>query len=147
MTKSTNSARVDSERRNTRQREAIRAVFRLDGRPLSVSEVLTRAQKVVPSLNPATVYRNLNLLVADGWLVQVTHPEAGTLYERADKDHHHHFYCRRCSRLFELPGCPLPGHTAPDGFLTEGHELFLHGLCRECAADAGVSDVSEGGKG
>jgi len=130
-------------RRNTQQREAIRAVFRLDGRPLTVSEVLARARKAVPSLNQATVYRNLNLLVTDGWLTRVAHPEAGTLYERAGKDHHHHFYCRRCSRVFELSGCPLPEHHGPDGCLTEGHELFLHGLCRECVAATDSSGATK----
>ena len=129
-------------RRSTQQREAIRAVFRLDGRPLGVSEVLARARETVPSLNQATVYRNLNLLVTDGWLTRVAHPEAGTLYERAGKDHHHHFYCRRCSRVFELPGCPLPEHHGPDGCLTEGHELFLHGLCRTCVAEEEAKNAS-----
>jgi Fur family ferric uptake transcriptional regulator len=110
---------------------------------LTVAEVLACARETVPSLNQATVYRNLNRLVADGWLVQVSHPEAGSLYERAGKDHHHHFYCRRCSRVFELAGCPFPEHKAPDGYLTEGHELFLHGLCKECVAETGLSDARE----
>jgi Fur family ferric uptake transcriptional regulator len=132
-------------RRSTQQREAIRAVFRLDGRPLGVSEVLARARQAVPSLNQATVYRNLNMLVTDGWLVEVAPPEAGTLYERAGKDHHHHFYCRRCSRVFELPGCPLPAVHGPEGCRTEGHELFLHGLCRECVAATDSTDVTRGG--
>ena len=101
---------------------------------MAVSEVLEQAQVAVPSLNQATVYRNLGLLVADGWLIQIVHPEAGALYERADKDYHHHFYCRSCARVFELPGCPLPAPAlAPAGFVTEGHELFLSGLCGECA--------------
>lgn len=133
------------DRRSTQQREAIRGVFRLDGRPLGVPEVLARARETVPSLNQATVYRNLNLLVTDGWLTRVAHPEAGTLYERAGKDHHHHFYCRRCSRLFELPGCPLPEVHGPAGCRTEGHELFLHGLCRECVAATDSPGATVGG--
>jgi Fur family ferric uptake transcriptional regulator len=130
-------------RRNTQQREALRSVFRLDGRPLTVSEALARARETVPSLNKSTVYRNLSMLVADGWLVRIAHPEIGTLYERAGKDHHHHFYCRGCSRLFDLPGCPLPADCGADGFLTEGHELFLHGLCSACVAEEGAGAARE----
>jgi len=119
--------------RKTPQREAIRAAFTFDGRPLGIDEVLQRARQKVASLNPATIYRNVNMLVREGWLVQINHPEAGTLYERAGKDHHHHFYCRACTRVFELPGCPLAKTgIGPAGFITEGHELFLHGLCKEC---------------
>ncbi len=135
-----------SIRRHTQQREAIRGVFRRNGRPLGVSEVLVRAQQTVPSLNQATVYRNLNLLVADGWLVQVAHPMAGTLYERAGKEHHHHFYCRGCSGMFDLPGCPLPAGHGPAGFLIEGHELFLNGLCEACVTATGTPVPGSGGK-
>ena len=132
-------------RRNTRQREAIRKVFRPEQRPLSVSEVMARSREAEPCLNQATVYRNLKMLVADGWLTRIAHPEAGTLYERSGKDHHHHFHCRRCSRVFELPGCPLPEYHGPAGCLTEGHELFVHGLCRECVAATGASGAGSGG--
>lgn len=125
---------AERERRQTRQRAAIRAVFRADRQPLTVAEVLRRAQAAVPALNRATVYRNLGLLVRDGWLVAVAHPEVGMLYERAGLAHHHHFYCRGCAQVYDLPGCPLPSaHRGPEGFVTEGHEVYLRGLCRACA--------------
>ena len=126
------------ERRETRQRGAIRQVFCKIHRPLSAGEVLEHAQSYVPSLNQATVYRTLKMLSDDGWLTQVPHVDAGVLYERSGKDHHHHFYCRDCNRLFELAGCALPdGGQAPPGFVIEGHELFVNGLCQECAESAG----------
>ncbi len=126
-------AAASARRRNTPQRAAIRALFRHDSRPLSVVEILDRAQEQIPGLNQATVYRTVSMLLEDGWLTRITHSEVGALYERSGKEHHHHFYCRGCTRVFELPGCPLPGGVqTPPGFAAEGHELFLRGLCAGC---------------
>lgn len=126
--------------RRTAQREAICAVFQRIDRPLGVAETLARARRAVPSLDQATVYRTLNRLVSEGWLLRICHPEAGTLHERAGKPHHHHFFCRRCRQLSELPGCPLPaGLPAPPGYVTEGHEVYLHGVCGSCATPASTA--------
>jgi len=120
--------------RNTLQREAIREVFLRQDRPLQVAEVLDLGRKLAPSLDQATVYRNLNRLVEEGWLLRIASPHLGTVFERSGKGHHHHFYCRVCERLLELDGCAMkPQDTcAPRGFITEGHEVYLHGVCRDC---------------
>jgi Fur family ferric uptake transcriptional regulator len=120
--------------RRTVQREAIRGVFQRTDRPLGIAETLARAREAVPSLDQATVYRTLNRLVSEGWLLRICHPDAGTLHERAGMPHHHHFFCRRCHQLSELPGCPLPASLeTPSGYVTEGHEVYLHGVCGRCA--------------
>jgi hypothetical protein len=68
-------------------------------------------------------------------LKRISHPSFGTLYERAGKEHHHHFHCRECNRAFELPGCALKeDEAAPDGFVVEDHEVFLFGVCPSCVA-------------
>lgn len=121
-------------KRNTTQRKAIEQVFRRHDRPLGVDEILEYGRRLVESLNRATVYRNLKLLVGEGRLKRIAHPSLGTLYERNGKGHHHHFHCRGCNRAFELPGCALKeGNPAPDGFLVEQHEVFLFGVCPSCA--------------
>lgn len=123
-------------RRNTAQRTAIEKVFEQHERPLGVDEVLVYGRKHVASLNKATVYRNLKILIDDGWLKRVSHPFLGALYERSGKGHHHHFHCRKCNRAFELPDCTLrEEEAAPDGFLVEDHEIFLFGVCPSCAGE------------
>lgn len=121
-------------KRKTSQRAAIEQVFfRLD-RPLGIEEILQAGRGIVGSLNQATVYRNLKRLVANGSVRQISHPTLGTLYERTDKGHHHHFHCHACNRVFELPGCALKEvAAAPDGFVVETHEVFLFGVCPSCA--------------
>jgi Fur family ferric uptake transcriptional regulator len=122
--------------RNTLQRQAIQRVFELEDRPLRPDEVLALGQQWVSKLNLATVYRGINLLLNQGWLERVEHSEIGATYERANKPHHHHFYCRKCVRLLDIPGKCHFRHDVilPEGFLGEQHEIFVRGVCSECSS-------------
>jgi Fur family ferric uptake transcriptional regulator len=120
-------------KRKTNQRNAIQEVFLRTDRPLGIDEILETARRTVGSLNQATVYRNLKLLVQKGWLKKVHTYDLGILYEIAGKEHHHHFQCRVCDRLYEISGCAFNERSAtPPGFVTEGHEVYLFGLCAGC---------------
>jgi Fur family ferric uptake transcriptional regulator len=101
-------------KRKTNQRNAIQEVFRNIDRPLDI-------------------YRNLKILVEKGWLKKIYTPGRGALYERAGKEHHHHFQCRQCDRLFEIAGCAFNEQSStPPGFITEEHEVYLYGICSSC---------------
>lgn len=119
--------------RETRRRTAIRTALESAGRPLSPQEILKKAQRSVPSLGIATVYRSVNLLVEQGWAKVVALPNGPARYEPSDKGHHHHFVCTVCERVWDV-GCPggvIP--LTPSGFELEAHELLLYGRCRPCA--------------
>jgi len=120
-------------KRKTNQRNAIQEVFLKTDRPLGIDEILEAGRRTVNSLNQATVYRNLKLLVEKGWLKKINTPELGPLYEIAGKEHHHHFQCRSCDRLFEVSGCAFNEQSSPPpGFIIEGHEVYLFGICAGC---------------
>ena len=119
--------------RNTQQKEAIYSAFEQADRPLSPEEVLALAARKVGRLSIATVYRNINVLVASETLAKVEVPGEPSRYEVAGKEHHHHFQCDRCRRLYELPGCLVREKPRlPRGFRSTGHEVFFYGLCAEC---------------
>jgi Fur family transcriptional regulator, ferric uptake regulator len=121
--------------RDTAQRRAIRAALTEADRPLSPREVLDAASADVASLGIATVYRNIKALVEEGWLTPVELPGEAPRYEVAGKQHHHHFLCRSCERVFELPGCVANISAGlPEGFRPERHEVVLFGLCDACPA-------------
>lgn len=121
--------------RDTRQRRAIRAAFLATDRPLDPNEVLALAGDKHSGLGIATVYRNIKMLLEEGWLTAVELPGEVTHYELAGKDHHHHFHCRSCGKVFELHAClPNVQKLAPEGFQVTGHELLLYGSCQECSA-------------
>lgn len=127
----------EQPKRNTQQKKAIEQVFLETDRPLTMEEILKKGRDFAPSLNQATVYRNLKSLVEDGWLTKVQLPTVGTYYERSNKSHHHHFLCRLCNKAYELFGCLLKSnHTlAPKGFIVENHDVTVYGVCSVCAKD------------
>ena len=92
--------------RNTHQGNAIRQTLKKAGRPLSAQEVLNLAQKKVPGLGIATVYRNLKSLQKDGSVVAVELPGQPPRWELAPEKHHHHFLCNTCDKLYEINACP-----------------------------------------
>ena len=119
--------------RQTRQKQALRDAFVEADRPLSPDEALQLARRQVPGMSIATVYRNIGALVEDKWLTTVELPGSAARYEVAGKQHHHHFRCTACEKVFELHGCDLPARpTLPRGFRISSHELFLYGTCADC---------------
>ena len=123
--------------RQTRQRAAIERVFSETLRPLDPQEVLAAARRYVPRTGIATVYRAIKALIDDGKVVAVALPGENPRYERAGREHHHHFQCRRCHKVFELEGCSGDfGTVTPPGFRLEDHEVVLYGRCDSCAVAA-----------
>ncbi|MCE5231200.1 transcriptional repressor [bacterium] len=119
--------------RNTRQREVIRRAIEEAGRPLSPREIHDLARRGMPAIGIATVYRELKRLLSEGWLVPVELPGEATRFEQSGKSHHHHFCCRKCGRIYELEGCALKAsRLVPEGFVVEGHEVVLYGVCGNC---------------
>lgn len=122
-------------KRDTQQRRAIRAAIDDANRPLSPREVLESARRGSPGLGIATVYRTLKTWVEEGGLTQVDLPGEPPRYETTGKQHHHHFHCRSCDRVYELEGCPEGLRSlTPAGFSLESHEVVLYGRCAECAS-------------
>jgi Fur family transcriptional regulator, ferric uptake regulator len=119
--------------RRTAQREAIQMVFEHHPRLLRINEIIAYGREWVPTLDLATVYRNLSRLEQEGWLVRFVHPELGTVFEQRRSDHHHHFHCRICDRIFIVYGCAIAENDAlPEGFVAEDHLVFFQGRCAEC---------------
>ena len=125
-----------TERRNTRQHDAIRATIETAGRPLSIDEIHGASKAMVPTLGVRTVYRAVRRLEESGEVARVVVPGQTDRYETATaaSHHHHHFHCLVCDRVFDVEGCP--GRLAamvPEGFVLQHHEITLSGRCDACA--------------
>jgi Fur family ferric uptake transcriptional regulator len=119
--------------RNTRQKAAVLEVLEGAQAPLAAPQILTKAQRRVPSIGQATVYRILKALLEKQAVATVQLPGEVPLYELAGKSHHHYFRCRRCGFMYEVNGCTdLLKGLVPRGFRLEDHELFLFGTCSSC---------------
>lgn len=120
-------------KRKTKQREIITACFETAKRPLSPAEAHALAVENHPTLGIATVYRAVNDLVRQGALSPIC-IGGTTRFELSGKEHHHHFYCRGCEKVFCLENCPVAeAELAPNGYKVEGHVLVVSGFCKSCA--------------
>ena len=122
-------------KRDTVQRRAIRRALEEAGRPLGALEMLEASKPFAPGLGIATVYRNVKSLLEDGIVAEVQLPGEAPRYEAAGKDHHHHFRCSSCEKVYELGGACLPDlkGSLPRGFRVTSHEVLVHGVCASCA--------------
>jgi Fur family ferric uptake transcriptional regulator len=123
--------------RRTQQRDAIRKALVGAGRPLSVDELFELAQNEVARLGIATVYRNLKALQEEGQVIHVDLPGQPSRWEITPEDHHHHFLCNTCNKLFEIHGCPEGLiNLLPKGYTMTEHEIILRGQCDVCTRRA-----------
>ena len=119
--------------RDTRQRRAIRLAFEEAERPLSTEQLHAVASRESRGLGLATVYRSIKSLVDEGWLEVIDIPGHGAFYERAGKEHHHHFACENCSEVTDLDGCSSEVRVRlPRGYRARGHDVTIFGTCSRC---------------
>lgn len=98
----------DNRGRITRQKLLIAQILREAGRPLTAGEVYARAASVRPQLAKSTVYRNLEAMLARGEVSHGRLDGGESYYALAGEHGHRHFMiCRGCSRMMDLPECPL----------------------------------------
>ena len=78
----------DLDLRITRQRRVILDEFKKIGLHLSADEVYERVRRKIPRVSLGTVYRNLEILCANGLLNKLETAGHQKLFEGNTKDHH-----------------------------------------------------------
>ena len=122
--------------RATTQRQAVWTALETSPGPLLPEQVLDLAAEICPSIGQATVYRALKRLEAAAEIRRVLDREGRARFEPI-RDHHHHFQCRQCDRVYDVPGCAARPPSSirsrlPSGFALEGHQVWLFGTCAAC---------------
>lgn len=121
--------------RTTKQREVILEAFEDAARPLNPAEAHELAQRTLPKIGIATIYRTIRLFEDEGLLHKVELPGEMPRYElhTAAEHHHHHFRCDDCGKVYDIEGC-LKGfdQMLPKGFKLRAHDITLYGGCAEC---------------
>ncbi len=121
-------------RRQTRQRRLVyEAVAGTKAHP-TAEWVHARVRRAIPRVSLGTVYRNLQLLVADGRLRART--RGRTTRFDADLSAHDHFSCEACGLLVDLERS-RESFSSEKKLTSRGYEvrdriLEFTGLCREC---------------
>ena len=122
--------------RLTPQRDVLlRALSGTMGHP-TADDLVKKVRKVLPTVSPATVYRNVQALVRAGLIGTLERSGAAVQLE-INPDHHHHFMCRRCGHVWDVyldqVAVTLDRQRTPlIGFRIDRRDVQLHGLCARC---------------
>lgn len=87
-----------------------------------------------PRASRATIYNTLNAL-RDAGLVHEVYMDDSVARFDANLDEHHHFVCRVCNRLEDVPVeavGELPGRKLEGGHTVENYEIVMRGVCAAC---------------
>src|SRR5437899_8352928 len=93
--------------RLTRQRRIILEVVRATDAHPTAAFVYRRVRRRLPRVSLATVYRNLRMLAAEGFLPERA-DEAGMRFD-GNTGPHDHFTCLACRRIHHEPARVEPG--------------------------------------
>ena len=110
----------------------------------SASELHAALLPDMPTLSLATVYRNLEILAAEGEIEEVPSSQGATRYD-GNVEPHQHYHCERCDRILDVD---LPVPRGLERRLRDDHGLrssrvriAFFGVCPACE-DAAEADVS-----
>ena len=126
----------------TALRRDVVGIFAEAGQPLgayAIIQKLSEAQNRIVA--PPTVYRTLDFLVENGFVVKIESRQAYVACDHVGHQHDHHgivFSCGKCGRTVELDSQPIDQelHAMADriGFRSERKVMEIEGLCAACQA-------------
>jgi Fe2+ or Zn2+ uptake regulation protein len=131
----------DVIQRSTRQRQVIlEEVKRARNHP-TADEIYERVRARLPRVSLGTVYRNLDLLAANGDIVKLV-PGRNQMRFDGNLTAHYHMTCVHCGRIEDLHLAEsdnpvdiletMTSHFTKYGVF--GHKLEFMGVCAECTA-------------
>ena len=134
-----------AEGRHTQQRRVIlEEMRRLRSHP-TADELYLRVRERLPRISLATVYRNLDRLVAAGQVPRVEWAGAQRRFD-GEVGPHSHVRCQRCQRVADLavlPDLSLAAVQASTDYRVTGARVEYLGWCPVCAGTDG-NDESGG---
>jgi len=100
----------------------------------------------MPALSLGTVYRNLEILVAEGSVDEVSSFQDAARYD-GNVSPHHHFNCERCGQILDVE-IPVPRGLAKrlvgsHGLRARRVRISFFGLCAACEAAPDASTISQ----
>ena len=130
--------------RLTEPRRIILDVVRATDAHPTAAFVYRHVRRKLPRVSLATVYRNLRMLAAEGFLAERT--DAAGLRFDGNIAPHDHFTCLVCGRIFDVPArteravrARVAAHT---GFEIVNHRTEFYGRCGACRRRRGRSPIT-----
>jgi len=119
----------------TRQRTAVYDYLSSVDHHPTAEEVFLNVKHRVPKISLATVYKNLEALVACEVISKLTYGDGSARYD-IRTDHHYHTRCLECGRMWDLEAglgkSALEQISPQPGFTVSDFRLELLGHCQDC---------------
>lgn len=118
--------------RMTPQRRVVLQI--LDGNRThpTAAGIVEQARERLGCVSVATIYNTLETLVALGLVRRLDVMESSMHFD-PDTSPHHHFVCRECHRVLDVPQPLIDTMTLPGGHAIE--DVILKGICAKCVSD------------
>ncbi len=127
--------------KRSRQREKILHLLKNTDTHPTASWIYDELKKDFTNLSMGTVYRNINILIAQGLIQKI---EAGSSFDRFDGNvsTHYHFICQDCGAIDDLPMKELADLNqkvaAMTNYQVENHRLDFYGTCMACSQKSAI---------
>lgn len=118
--------------RMTKNRKIILNIIKESNKPLSAELIMNKLG--TNTMDPSTVYRSLELLYTNNYLLKSTLNKTD-YYHLNEKEHKHYMKCLKCKKLIPI-NCHL--HKVKETIEKESehtiisHNLTFFGYCKEC---------------
>lgn len=126
----------DGGHKITNVRRQIINIFSQAKKPLSAQEIIIKLKLKNINVNKTTVYRELQFLHDNNYLIKVHLKPHETSYEYKGLIHHHHLVCESCGKIDNITNC-LADELESEifkkrGFKVKRHSLEFYGICSDC---------------
>lgn len=123
------------QKRMTRQKALIWEILSHTKSHPTAEWVYEEARKVMPSISLGTVYRNLQMLVADGMAQELNYGKGFSRFD-ANSKMHYHFVCGKCGKIYDIAKPLKDGISAYAEEIDCGeihcYRLEFYGTCKDC---------------
>ncbi len=126
---------METRYKRSRQREKILHLLQGTKSHPSADWVYERLKKDFKNLSMGTVYRNLGILIEQGFVRKI---DFGSTFDRFDANltQHYHFVCERCGSIsdVEMPFDETLNRRAAQmgNFEIRDHRIEFFGICEKC---------------
>ncbi len=96
-----------SAQRMTRQRAAIINMLMNSVDHPTAEEIHAAVKAELPDISIGTVYRNLQMLLSEGMIQEISVSKSGSRFD-GNRQPHSHFFCQCCGRVYDVPSYSAP---------------------------------------
>ncbi|MGV7927789.1 MAG: transcriptional repressor [Spirochaetota bacterium] len=126
---------MEARYKKSRQRERILELLQGTKSHPSADWIYERLRKDFKNLSMGTVYRNLGILIDQGFVRKI---DFGSTFDRFDANvsRHYHFVCEKCGAIsdVEMPFDDTLNRKAgrAGNFEVRNHRIEFFGICEKC---------------